>query len=135
RWPFSRPSGRRRADGSGAGRIPHPREWRSSCSRSSPQKKGSSRFTGKGGLDLEEEVVAVSVAVGGALDDLDAVVHPLEDTRVQGVKRAGEDAVEVGLEALGEGDQRLEPAVDGHAVPLLPAPTGLSFAWGIPQLL
>ena len=41
-------------------------------------KIGSSRFTGEGGLDLEEEVVVIAEAVGHALEDLDLVVHALQ---------------------------------------------------------
>ena len=43
-----------------------------------PQKKGSSRISGEGGLDLEKEVVGVPVPVGHPLDDLDSVVDALE---------------------------------------------------------
>ena len=39
---------------------------------------GSSRFTGEGGLDLEEEVVVITEAVGHAFEDLDLVVHALQ---------------------------------------------------------
>src|SRR5690606_287096 len=50
-----------------------------------PFKKGSSRFTGERGSDFEEEVVGVAVAVGHALDDLDAVVDAFEDAGIKAV--------------------------------------------------
>ena len=39
---------------------------------------GSSRMSGERGPDLEEEMVGIAVAVGDALDDLDAVVDAFE---------------------------------------------------------
>ena len=47
------------------------------------KKIGSSRITGKSGFDLQEEVVAVPVAIGHALDDLDPVVHTLQHAGVE----------------------------------------------------
>ena len=49
------------------------------------QKKGSSRFAGKGILDLQEEIGCIPKSVGHALDDLDAVVDAFEDRRVHRV--------------------------------------------------
>lgn len=56
---------------------------------------GSSRFPGKGGLDFQEEVVRVPEAIGHAPDHHDAVVHPFQDTGVQGETSTGEDATGV----------------------------------------
>src|SRR5690554_5301699 len=67
-------------------------------------KKGSSRFTGKCCFYLQKEVVVIPVAVGHPLDHLDLVVHSLQHTGVQPVDRAGDNAVDVALEA---------PMVDG----------------------
>ena len=39
---------------------------------------GSSRFSGEGSLDFQEEVVRVPEAIGHSLDHLDAVVHPFQ---------------------------------------------------------
>lgn len=65
-------------------------------------KKGSSRFTGKCCFYLQKEVVVIPVAVGHPLDHLDLVVHSLQHTGVQPVDRAGDNAVDVALEAPGK---------------------------------
>src|SRR5690554_4495055 len=65
---------------------------------------GSSRFTGKCCFYLQKEVVVIPVAVGHPLDHLDLVVHSLQHTGVQPVDHAGDNAVDVALEA---------PMVDG----------------------
>src|SRR5690554_2100330 len=63
---------------------------------------GSSRFTGKCCFYLQKEVVVIPVAVGHPLDHLDLVVHSLQHTGVQPVDRAGDNAVDVALEAPGK---------------------------------
>ena len=50
-------------------------------------------------------------------DDLDAVVHALEDAGVEVVLGTDDDAGAVGLEAVGEDDQGLETAIDRQLVP------------------
>ncbi|SOZ71133.1 protein of unknown function (plasmid) [Cupriavidus taiwanensis] len=63
---------------------------------------GSTRNSGEGRADFEEEVLLVAVAVDKPLDDLNGVVDPLDHARVQRLPAAGNDAVPVGLQALGE---------------------------------
>ena len=46
-------------------------------------KRGSSRITGKGGFDLEKEVVAVPVSISHAFDDLDTIFHTLRYAGVE----------------------------------------------------
>src|SRR5690606_17857377 len=98
-------------------------------------KKGSSRFTGERGSDLEEEVVGVAVAVGHALDDLDAVVDAFEDAGIEAVTGAGDDAVSVLFQPARKGDHRRDAAVEGHAIPLVPATFGGTRTGGGPQRL
>ena len=43
---------------------------------------GSSKMSGEGGADFEEEVSFVAVSIGHALDDLDSVVDPFEHAGV-----------------------------------------------------
>src|SRR5690606_34584105 len=83
---------------------------------------GSSRFTGECGPDLQEEVVRVAVAVGHSLDDLDAVVHAFQNTGVEAMTGAGDDAVNVLFEFSCERNDRCQAAVHGHPEPLVPAP-------------
>mgnify|MGYP003680281620 CR=1 len=70
---------------------------------------GSSRFTGKCCFYLQKEVVVIPVAVGHPLDHLDLVVHSLQHTGVQPVDRAGDNAVDVALEAPGKLLHRGQP--------------------------
>lgn len=56
------------------------------------QKKGSSRISGECCLDLEEEVLNVTVAVSHALDDLDTVVDPFELARMHGPTHSRQNA-------------------------------------------
>src|SRR5690606_8094256 len=98
-------------------------------------KKGSSRFTGERGSDFEEEVVGVAVAVGHALDDLDAVVDAFEDAGIEAVTGAGDDAVSVLFQPARKGDHRRDAAVEGHAIPLVPATFGGTRTGGVPQRL
>ena len=98
-------------------------------------KKGSSRVTGKGGFDLEEEVVAVPVVIGHALDDLDTVVHAFQHAGVEPIDGAGDDALGVGLQARGEADQRREAACLSHVEPSCPTPPGGPLGAGVPELL
>lgn len=60
---------------------------------------GSSKNTGKGGADLEEEVPLIAVSIGAALDDLDGVVDAFDDGGVQKVSATGLDAVQAALKA------------------------------------
>jgi len=78
---FQRPLESRRgfAPFAGEARSHRVRIW----SALTANKKGSSRITGKSGFDLQEEVVAVPVAIGHALDDLDPVVHTLQHAGVE----------------------------------------------------
>jgi hypothetical protein len=50
---------------------------------------GSPGNSGEGSTDLEEEVGIVAEAVGDAFDDLDLVVNPFQQARVQGVPAVG----------------------------------------------
>src|SRR5690606_31260010 len=75
-----------------------------------PLFQGSSRFTGERGSDFEEEVVGVAVAVGHALDDLDAVVDAFEDAGIEAVTGAGDDAVSVLFQPARKGDHRRDAA-------------------------
>src|SRR6185312_16444041 len=68
-------------------------------------KKGSSRITGEGGLDLHEEVIAVAVTVGHALDDLDLVVDAFELSGMHRPAHPADDAAPVAAEAAGKLDQ------------------------------
>ena len=59
-------------------------------------------MSGESGADLEEEVLLVAVAVGHALDDLDAVVHALDEAGVQAIAGMADDAVQIGPEPFGK---------------------------------
>src|SRR5690606_8335668 len=63
---------------------------------------GSSRISGEGSLDLEEEVIGVTVAIGHALDDLDAVVDALELAGMHRPAHPRDDAAPVAVQAAGE---------------------------------
>src|SRR5690606_35615033 len=65
-------------------------------------KKGSSHFPGERGLDFQEEVARVAKSIGHALDDLDAVVHSLDEAGVHWKARAGEDAPGVSAQVAGK---------------------------------
>src|SRR5262249_46749873 len=65
------------------------------CAR---QKFGSSRKSGEGSADLEEEVGIIAEAVGHPLEDLDLVVDPLEQAGVQRPAAVGKDTREQALE-------------------------------------
>ena len=65
-------------------------------------KFGSSRNTGEGCADFQEEVFLIPVAVSPALDDLDGVVDAFDDTGIKRVSAAGQDAVQIGFETLSE---------------------------------
>src|SRR5690606_21040737 len=69
-------------------------------------KSGSSHFPGERGLDFQEEVARVAKSIGHALDDLDAVVHPLDEAGVLWKARAGEDAPGVSAQVAGKALQR-----------------------------
>ena len=56
---------------------------------------GSSRKSGKGGFDFEEEVFVIAEPIGHAFDDLDSVVHAFKDDGVEMVSSACDDAVDV----------------------------------------
>ena len=85
----------------------------------------SSHFAGKCSTDLEEEVGVIAIAVGHALDDLDAVVDAFDDARVHRPADPAEDAAPVGTQALGEVHQGRDAAFPGMAQPLRPgAPPG-----------
>ena len=56
-----------------------------------PEIQGSSRFSGEGGLDLEEEVSIVSITIGHAFDDFDAIIHAFKDAGVERIAGAGDD--------------------------------------------
>src|SRR5690606_42012327 len=90
---------------------------------------GSSRFTGERGSDFEEEVVGVAVAVGHALDDLDAVVDAFEDAGIKAVTGAGDDAVSVLFQPASKGDNRRDAAVVGHVIHPVPASLCVAYAW------
>lgn len=92
-------------------------------------KKGSSRNTGEGGPNLEEEVLLIAVAIGSALDDLDGVVDALDHAGVERVTTARQDAVPIALQALGEELQCGDGALLGLLAPLFPgsgSPRGLA---------
>src|SRR5690606_41649585 len=95
----------------------------------------SARLPGEGGLDFQEEVGRVPKAIGHAFDHLDAVVHPLQDTGVQGEARTGEDAPGVFAQVAGKALQWREAAVPGMPQPGSPAPPALPHAGGIPDFL
>lgn len=65
-------------------------------------KKGSSRFSGEGRLDFQEEVIRVPEAIGHAFDHLDAVVHPFQQAGMHVEAGAGEDASGVAPEVSGK---------------------------------
>lgn len=46
------------------------------------ERKGSSCLSGEGDLDFQDEVVRVPESIGHAPDDLDTVVHSLQDAGV-----------------------------------------------------
>ena len=56
---------------------------------------GSSGNSGKGGADLEEEVVLITVSIGHSLDHFDLVVHALQRARMQRVLAVSQDSVEL----------------------------------------
>ncbi len=85
---------------------------------------GSSRDTGEGGADLEEEIFLVAVPVSPTLDDLDGVVDALDDAGVERVSAASHDAVPVGLQPLGKRLQGGDAALLGLLDPLLPGRLG-----------
>src|SRR5262249_38238940 len=89
----SEPSPRRRCD-------PVQQVTVTSCAIA--RKKGSSRISGKGRSDLEEEVGVVTKAVGHAFDDLDLVVDPLDQIGAERIAAMGEDAGQVGPQREGE---------------------------------
>ena len=64
--------------------------------------KGSSRFSGEGRLDFQEEVIRVPEAIGHAFDHLDAVVHPFQQAGMHVEASAGEDASGVAPEVSGK---------------------------------
>ena len=56
---------------------------------------GSSSITGEGMLNLEEEVLVISEAICGSLDDFDFIIHAFKDTGVERVKSGCQDASKV----------------------------------------
>ena len=56
---------------------------------------GSSGNSGKGGANLEEEVVLVAVAVGHSFDNFDLVVHALQQAGMQWILAVRQDAVDL----------------------------------------
>ena len=99
------------------------------------KRKGSSRITGKSGFDLQEKVVAVPVAIGHALDDLDAVVHALQHAGVEAIGGTGDDALGIGLQKPSEADQRRQATRLSHVEPSCPTPPGGPLGAGVPELL
>lgn len=73
-------------------------------------KSGSSRFTGKGGFDLQEEVAVVPVAIGHPLDHFDPIIHPFQHTGVEPMCGAGDDILQKGPQLFSELHQRLDSA-------------------------
>jgi hypothetical protein len=73
---------------------------------------GSSRLSGEGGLDLQEEIGWVAESVGHALDDLDAVIDAFQDAGVEREDCGGQDAAQVFAQSFGEGNRRRDAAVD-----------------------
>jgi len=60
---------------------------------------GSSKITGEGCADFEEEVIRVTVSIGHALDDLDSAVDTLKYASVQRIATVGQDALKVRFQA------------------------------------
>jgi|GEM_PF-3587843 hypothetical protein len=46
-------------------------------------------------LNLEEEVLVISEAICGSLDDFDFMIHPFKDTGIERVKSGCQDASKV----------------------------------------
>ena len=90
-------------------------QWSNRRRRRIGRLLGSTRLTGKGVLDFEEEVGGVSVATGHSLDDFDAVVHAFQNAGVESVDGPGDDAFDVGRQAFRKGDHRGKRAVLGQA--------------------
>src|SRR5690606_16705775 len=82
---------------------------------------GSSHFPGERGLDFQEEVARVAKSIGHALDDLDAVVHSLDEAGVHWKARAGEDAPGVSAQVAGKALQRRQATGPRMSQPRSPA--------------
>ena len=65
-------------------------------------KKGSSRDSGEGGADSEEEVFVVAESVGHAFDDLDLVVDAFQQAGMERPAAVRQDTGKVLLEPSGE---------------------------------
>src|SRR5690606_18272873 len=91
-------------------------------------KMGSSHFPGERGLDFQEEVARVAKSIGHALDDLDAVVHSLDEAGVHWKARAGEDAPGVSAQVAGKALQRRQATGPRMSQPRSPAPPTLPHA-------
>lgn len=63
-----------------------------SSDAATPNKKGSSRITGKDALDLHEKELAISVTVRHSLDDLYSIVYPFQLTGVHRPANPAHDA-------------------------------------------
>lgn len=98
-------------------------------------KKGSSRITWIGGLDLEEEVGAVAVAVGHTLDDLDAVVDAFELAGVHRPAHPREDAAPVSGQFVSKALERFDPARASLRQPVPPGATPLPRGHRLPEFL
>lgn len=69
--------------------------------------KGLSHFTGKGGFDLQKEVVVIPIAIGHSLDDLDPVVHSFQDRGVESIACTRDNPFHVVLQPSGKDLYRL----------------------------
>src|SRR5690554_2265957 len=63
-----------------------------------PNKKGSSRISGEGGLDLQKEVINVAVSVSHAFDHFDLVIDPFKLAGMHWPAHSGQDASPVRLQ-------------------------------------
>src|SRR5262249_49167415 len=79
------------------------------------------------------DVVADSIC--HSLDDLNAVVDPLQEAGVERPMAMSQDPFKAFLEVTGESLQRLDSASNGAAVPLLPEPHSSPFIAVIPKVL
>jgi hypothetical protein len=74
----------------------------------------------EGRADLEEEVGIVAEAVGHALDDLDLVFDAFDEIGAERPAAVGQDAWQIGSQALGEAYQRWDATAGGLALPAMP---------------
>src|SRR5690606_37394301 len=62
------------------------------------KKNGSSRISGEGGLDLQNEVIKVAVSVSHAFDHFDLVIDPFKLASMHWPAHSGQDASPVRLQ-------------------------------------